>query len=78
MVAEPAARGDERLGVPVPWVGGYGWEHFPLDLPNRFEANKFVMEQRGLTIKDSEPMVGWPNRFYAVLNHKRSLTFKMT
>jgi hypothetical protein len=35
------------------------------------------MEQKGLTVKDLEPMIGKSNRVYEVLNHKRSLTLKM-
>jgi HTH-type transcriptional regulator/antitoxin HigA len=35
------------------------------------------MEQRGLTVKDLEPMLGRPNRVYEVLNRKRPLTLKM-
>ena len=35
------------------------------------------MEQKGLTVKDLEPMIGKSNRVYEILNHKRSLTLKM-
>ena len=35
------------------------------------------MEQKGLTIKDLEPMIGKSNRVYEVLNRKRALTLKM-
>jgi HTH-type transcriptional regulator/antitoxin HigA len=35
------------------------------------------MEQKGLMVKDLEPMIGRSNRVYEVLNHKRSLTLKM-
>jgi HTH-type transcriptional regulator/antitoxin HigA len=35
------------------------------------------MEQKGLTVKDLEPMIGKSNRVYEVLNHKRPLTLKM-
>ncbi|UCG38346.1 MAG: transcriptional regulator, partial [bacterium] len=41
------------------------------------EAIKFVMEQKGLTVKDLEPMIGRSNRVYEILNHKRSLSLKM-
>ena len=40
-------------------------------------AIKFEMEQKGLTAKDLEPMIGRRNRVYEVLNRKRSLTLKM-
>lgn len=35
------------------------------------------MEQKGLIVKDLEPMIGKSNRVYEVLNRKRSLTLKM-
>ncbi|SFN01627.1 HTH-type transcriptional regulator / antitoxin HigA [Nitrosomonas communis] len=35
------------------------------------------MEQKGLTVKDLEPMIGESNRVYGILNRKRSLTLKM-
>jgi len=38
------------------------------------EAIKFVMEQRALTVKDLEPMIGRSNRVYEILNRKRPLT----
>ncbi len=41
------------------------------------EAIKFEMEQKGLSVKDLEPMIGKSNRVYEVLTHKRSLTLKM-
>lgn len=55
----------------------YEHKHFPLDLPDPVEAIKFEMEQKGLTIKDLEPMIGKSNRVYEILNRKRSLTLKM-
>ncbi len=48
-----------------------------MDMPDPVEAIKFAMEQRGLTVKDLEPMIGRTNRIYEVLNHKRPLTLKM-
>jgi len=67
----------ERLDVLVTLVEAYERQHFPLDLPDPVEAIKFVMDQRGLTVKDLEPMIGHSNRVYEVLNHKRPLTLKM-
>lgn len=67
----------ERLDVLVTLVEAYERQHFPLDLPDPVEAIKFVMDQRGLTVKDLEPMIGRSNRVYEVLSHKRPLTLKM-
>ena len=77
MNAEPDTPEGERLDVLVTLVESYEQKHFPLDLPDPVEAIKFVMDQRGLTAKDLEPMIGRSNRVYEVLNHKRPLTLKM-
>jgi HTH-type transcriptional regulator/antitoxin HigA len=67
----------ERLDVLATLVEAYERKHFPLDLPDPVEAIKFVMDQRGLTVKDLEPMIGHANRVYEILNHKRPLTLRM-
>ena len=77
MSAEPNSPEGEKLDVMVTLIEAYEARHFPLDLPDPVEAIKFEMEQRGLTAKDLEPMIGKRNRVYEVLNHKRSLTLKM-
>ena len=77
MGATPGSPEGERLDVLVTLVVAYEQQHFPLDLPDPVEAIKFVMDQRGLTVKDLEPMIGRSNRVYEVLSHKRPLTLKM-
>ena len=77
MGAEPDTPEGERLDVLVTLVEAYEREHYPLELPDPVEAIKFVMEQRGLTVKDLVPMIGRANRVYEVLNRKRPLTLKM-
>jgi HTH-type transcriptional regulator / antitoxin HigA len=77
MSAAPDSPEGERLDVLVTLVEAYERQHFPLDLPDPVEAIKFVMDQRGLTVKDLEPMIGRSNRVYEVLSHKRPLTLKM-
>ena len=67
----------ERLDILVTLVEAYERKRFPMDLPDPIAAIRFVMEQRGLTVKDLEPMLGRPNRVYEVLNRKRPLTLKM-
>jgi HTH-type transcriptional regulator/antitoxin HigA len=67
----------EKLDVLVTLVEAYEARHYPLDLPDPVEAIKFEMEQKGLTVKDLEPMIGKSNRVYEILNRKRSLTLKM-
>jgi HTH-type transcriptional regulator/antitoxin HigA len=77
MTADPDTPEGEKLDVLVTLVEAYEQKHYPLDLPDPVEAIKFEMEQKGLTVKDLEPMIGKSNRVYEVLNHKRSLTLKM-
>lgn len=77
MMAEPNTSEGEKLDILVTLIEAYERKHFPLDLPDPVEAIKFEMEQKGLTIKDLEPMIGKSNRVYEVLNRKRALTLKM-
>lgn len=77
MMAELDTPAGEKLDVLVALVEAYERKHYPLDLPDPVEAIKFEMEQKGLTAKDLEPMIGKSNRVYEILNHKRSLTLKM-
>ena len=67
----------ERLDVLVTLIEAYERKHFPLELPDPVEAIKFQMDQKGLTPKDLEPMIGRLNRVYEILNHKRPLTLKI-
>lgn len=77
MMATPDSPEGEKLDVMVTLVEAYESKHYPLDLPDPVEAIKFEMEQKGLTVKDLEPMIGKSNRVYEILNYKRSLTLKM-
>jgi HTH-type transcriptional regulator/antitoxin HigA len=77
MGAEADSPEGERLDILVTLVEAYERQHFPLDLPDPVAAIKLVMEQRGLRVKDLEPMIGHSNRVYEILNHKRPLTLKM-
>ena len=77
MLAKPDSPEGEKLDVLVTLVEAYEQKHYPLDLPDPVEAIKFEMEQKGLTVKDLEPMIGKSNRVYEILNYKRSLTLKM-
>ncbi len=77
MMAEANTSEGEKLDVLVTLVEAYEHKHFPLDLPDPIEAIKFQMEQKGLTVKDLEPMIGKTNRVYEILNRKRTLTLRM-
>jgi HTH-type transcriptional regulator/antitoxin HigA len=77
MSAKANTADGEKLDVLVTLVEAYERKHYPLDLPDPVEAIKFEMDQRGLTVKDLEPMIGRPNRVYEVLSYKRPLTLQM-
>lgn len=77
MQAKPNTPAGDRLDVLVTLVEAYEARHYPLELPDPVEAIKFTMEQKGLTVKDLEPMIGRPNRVYEILNRTRPLTLKM-
>jgi len=77
MKAAPDTPEGEKLDVLVTLVEAYEARHFSLDFPAPVEAIKFEMEQKGLTVKDLEPMIGKSNRVYEILNYKRALTLKM-
>ncbi len=77
MTARPGTPDGERLDVLVTLVEAWERRHHPLDLPDPVEAIRFVMDQRGLTVKDLEPLIGRANRVYEILNRTRSLTLPM-
>ncbi len=77
MNAQPGTTAGDRFDVLVTLVEAYENKHYPMDFPDPVEAIKYVMEQKGLSIKDLVPMIGRSNRVYEILNHKRPLTLKM-
>src|SRR2546425_12203609 len=66
-----------RLDVLATLVDAYEAVHFPTDPPDPIEAIRFRMEQRGMTRKDLEPLIGTRTRVAEVLNRKRSLSIGM-
>lgn len=77
MRAKRGSRDGDRLDVLVTLVEAYEARQVPMDLPDPIEAIRFVMEQRGLTPEDLEPMIGRRNRVYEVLSRRRPLTLAM-
>lgn len=67
----------DRLDVLATLIEVYEAKHHPMDPPDPIEAIRFRMEQRGLTRKDLEPMIGPRNRVADVLNRKRGLSIEM-
>ncbi|SFL01881.1 HTH-type transcriptional regulator / antitoxin HigA [Nitrosomonas aestuarii] len=64
MSAKPNAPEGEKLDVQVTLIEAYERKHFPLDLPDAVEAIKFETKQKGLTVKDFEPIIGKSKRIY--------------
>ena len=77
MSAEMGTPDGDRLDVLATLVEAYEVKHFPMDLPNPIDAIKFMMEQKGLTPKDLQPMIGRSNRVYEILSGARPLTLAM-
>lgn len=77
MSAEQGTPEGDRLDVLATLVEAYEAKHFPMELPDPIDAIKFRMEQKGLTPKDLQPMIGRSNRVYEILNGTRPLTLAM-
>jgi len=77
MSAEFGTPEGDRLDVLATLVEAYEAKHFPMEVADPVEAIKFQMDQKGLTVKDLEPMIGRSNRVYEVLNRVRPLTLPM-
>ena len=77
MNARPNTPDGDRLDVLTTLVDAWEAKHHPIDPPDPIEAIRFAMEQRGLTRRDLEPLIGSRARVAEVLNHKRKLTLPM-
>jgi HTH-type transcriptional regulator/antitoxin HigA len=67
----------DRLDVLATLIEAYEARIHPIDPPDPIEAILFRMEQRGLTRKDLEPLIGTRARVAEVLNRKRGLSIDM-
>ena len=77
MDAEKDTADGDRLDVLATLVEAYEAKRFPIDPPDPVAAIEFRMEQRGLTRKDLEPMIGGRGRVSEVLSGKRALSLVM-
>lgn len=75
--APPDTPESDRLDVLATLIAAYEDQHFHFDPPDPIEAIKFRMEQRGLTRKDLETMIGTRARIAEVLSRKRGLSITM-
>ena len=77
MDADPGTADGDRLDVLATLVEAYEARHFPIDPPDPVSAIEFCMDQRGLTRRDLEPMIGGRGRVSEVLAGKRPLSLAM-
>lgn len=77
MDARPNTPEGDRLDVLTTLVEAWEEKHHAIDAPDPVEAIRFAMEQRGVTRRDLESLIGSRARVAEVLNHKRPLTLPM-
>ena len=75
--APDGSRDAERLDVLALLIETYEREHYAIADPDPIDFLLHVMEARGLTRKDLEPMIGSRARVAEVLNRVRPLTLEM-
>ena len=67
----------ERLDVLTLLVEHYEKTNYPIADPEPIEFLEHVMQSRGLTRKDLEPIIGHRGRVAEILNRTRPLTLEM-
>ena len=67
----------DRLDVLVTLLEAYEEKHWRVSPPDPIEAIKVRMQQRGLTRRDLEKVLGSKSRVSEVMNRKRPLTMDM-
>ena len=67
----------DRLEVLTVLVDDYEAKHHPISPPEPIAAIEFVLEQRGLSRKDLEGVIGSSGRISEVMNKQRSLSLAM-
>ena len=67
----------DQLEVLTVLVDDYEAKHHPISPPEPIAAIEFILEQRGLSRKDLEGVIGSSGRISEVMNKQRSLTLAM-
>ena len=67
----------DQLEVLTVLVDDYEARHHPISPPDPIEAIEFVLEQRGLSRKDLEGVIGSNGRISEVMNKQRPLSLAM-
>lgn len=68
---------EEEMELMCLVIKAYEDKHYPLPEVNPIDFIKFMMEQKGLKMKDIAPCFGTLSRAYEVLSGKRNLTLAM-
>lgn len=77
MDAEAGTHEGDRLDLLATLVEVYEAKRWPIDNPDPIEAILFMMEQKGLSRRDLEPVIGGRGRVAEIINRKRALTLPM-
>ncbi len=77
MDAEPNTLRGDRLDVLVTLVEAYEAKRWVIDPPDPIDAIKLRMEQRGLTRRDLQRILGSRGRVSEILNRRRALSVEM-
>jgi len=75
--ADPDTPDGARLEILLTLVEAYEDANHPMPPSDPISAIEFMMEQRGMTRRDLEPMIGSRARVSEVLNRQRPLTLPM-
>jgi HTH-type transcriptional regulator/antitoxin HigA len=77
MDAESGTSAGDRLDVLVTLVEAYEAKHWHISPPDPIAAIELRMQQKGLTRRDLENLLGSRSRVSEILNRKRPLTLDM-
>ena len=77
MDASPDSPEADELAVLAELVEGYEKRRFPIEPPSPVDAIRFCMEQKGLTPRDLEPVIGARGKVSEILAGKKPLTLAM-
>ncbi len=75
--AEPDTPDGDRLDLVMTLVEAYERRRHPMPPADPIAAIEFMMEQRGMTRADLEPIIGSSGRVSEVLNRRRALSLSM-
>ena len=75
--AQPGSPEGDQVEVLSTLLEAYEAKHHPIPAPDPIAAIEFMMEQKGFTRRDLEPVIGSRGRVSEILNRKRPLTLPM-